>query len=43
MRTAAAKGRMVKVLDESDILAKSNITKIVSEQDVGIPVSAGRG
>ena len=37
-QNAAAKERMVKVLDESKTLAKSNITKIVSEQDVGVPV-----
>lgn len=32
------KGRMVKVLDETDTLAKSNITEITSEQDVGIRI-----
>lgn len=37
-RNAAVKERMVKVLDETETLAKSNITEIVSEQDVGIPV-----
>lgn len=36
-QSEAAKGRMVKVLDETETLAKSNITRIISEQDVGIP------
>ena len=31
---SAAKGRLVKVLDETATLAKSNITQIVSEQDI---------
>lgn len=35
-RSAAVKERLVKVLDETETLAKSNITEIISEQDVGL-------